>query len=352
MIVNDIFISYAHIDDESLIVGEQGWITAFHFALEKRLNMLVGERIKIWRDIERLEGNDMFAEKIASQFSKTAILIVIITPRYLRSEWCLKELNEFKRISDSNIGFRINDKVRVFKVIKTPVDINSHPSIIQDTLGYNFFIRNSLNKRYIELTLDSDTRKEYVSKLDELAWDIKNMLEQIKIVVNESKENELKQKTDEKKAKKHPPKNQPKFMQETDGIKKINEEKKNDINIDDVLKNKNNPGGESKPNGKLLNKSDSDKILKYYIGTKDTFDKYWCTVCHAYTISVESTMPTWLTIVTFIISICISLYLYIYESLTWYAGIFSVFFLFGCVAMLFPETGSCPKCGNKFTKKY
>jgi hypothetical protein len=29
----DIFISYAHIDDEALIEGESGWITEFHRSL-------------------------------------------------------------------------------------------------------------------------------------------------------------------------------------------------------------------------------------------------------------------------------------------------------------------------------
>ena len=34
---NDIFISYAHIDDQPLVEGQKGWISSFHRALEIRL---------------------------------------------------------------------------------------------------------------------------------------------------------------------------------------------------------------------------------------------------------------------------------------------------------------------------
>ena len=39
---NDIFISYAHIDDVALIEGQKGWISSFHRALEIRLGQLLG----------------------------------------------------------------------------------------------------------------------------------------------------------------------------------------------------------------------------------------------------------------------------------------------------------------------
>ena len=46
----DIFISYAHIDDESLIADKKGWISEFHRALEIRLAQLMGSKPIIWRD--------------------------------------------------------------------------------------------------------------------------------------------------------------------------------------------------------------------------------------------------------------------------------------------------------------
>src|SRR4051794_29053082 len=53
----NLFISYAHIDDQPLTPGEKGWISRFHTTLKKILDMRMGGEAKIWRD-EKLQGND------------------------------------------------------------------------------------------------------------------------------------------------------------------------------------------------------------------------------------------------------------------------------------------------------
>ena len=176
----DIFISYAHIDDAGLIPGEPGWISVFHHAFEAKLQMIMGERVKIWRDEQRLEGTDMFAEKIVSQFSRTALMISILTPRYVKSEWCIKELDEFSRIANTNIGLQVGEKLRVVKVIKTPIDHTKHPKIIADTLGFEFYGTDSVRKRYFDLTLRGH-RNEYESLLEDLAWEVKATLEKVRL---------------------------------------------------------------------------------------------------------------------------------------------------------------------------
>src|SRR4029453_2020634 len=47
---HDFLISYAHLDDESLVEGEPGWIAHLHRLLEIRVGQLLGEKTKIWRD--------------------------------------------------------------------------------------------------------------------------------------------------------------------------------------------------------------------------------------------------------------------------------------------------------------
>lgn len=134
----DIFISYAHIDDESLIASQKGWITEFHRALEIRLAQLLGRRPIIWRD-PSLQGNHIFDQQIVSQFSQVAIMISIVTPRYAKSEWCVREVNEFYETCKQNIGFSLQNKARIFKVIKTPIKSDQHPEKIQNVLGYEFY---------------------------------------------------------------------------------------------------------------------------------------------------------------------------------------------------------------------
>lgn len=45
----DLFISYAHIDNQPLAPEQKGWISRFHASLEALLSMRLGQAAKIWR---------------------------------------------------------------------------------------------------------------------------------------------------------------------------------------------------------------------------------------------------------------------------------------------------------------
>ncbi len=176
----DIFISYAHIDDESLIADKKGWISEFHRALEIRLGQLMGVKPVIWRD-PVLQGNHIFDKEIIDQFSKVAIMISILTPRYIKSEWCVREVTQFHEVCQQTSGFVINNKARVFKVIKTPVSQELHPECIKNILGYEFYTTDPATNRIKEMSpIFSHTEKGYWEKLDDLANDIAAYLEEIK----------------------------------------------------------------------------------------------------------------------------------------------------------------------------
>ena len=65
--MNDIFISYAHLDDQALDEDQKGWITKFHRVLQVKLGQLLGEQATIWRD-EKLSGSDVYDDKIVNEF--------------------------------------------------------------------------------------------------------------------------------------------------------------------------------------------------------------------------------------------------------------------------------------------
>jgi hypothetical protein len=89
----DVFISYAHIDNQPMLAGNDGWVTVFHEALHQLLSRFKGGEVRIWRD-EKLRGNDVFSAEIMDQFPKTATLVSVLTPRYLKSPWCTKEIQD------------------------------------------------------------------------------------------------------------------------------------------------------------------------------------------------------------------------------------------------------------------
>src|SRR5262245_22406460 len=95
---SDVFVSYAHIDDATPVPGEPGWITALHKWLQVRLAQLLGKDPKIWRD-PQLHGNDILATAISEQLPRVAVFVSVLSPRYVNSEWCKRELTEFLRTS-------------------------------------------------------------------------------------------------------------------------------------------------------------------------------------------------------------------------------------------------------------
>jgi hypothetical protein len=177
---NDVFVSYAHIDDQPLVEGQKGWITSFHRVLEIRLGQLLGRQPRVWRD-PKLQGNDVFADRLVERLPRVAILASIVSPRYLKSEWCLRELREFWKASAATGGIRVGNKVRVFKIVKTPVPLDQQGGEFQDVLGYEFYTVDPDSGRARELsqTGDPESQRLYWARLDDLAHDMAELLEAI-----------------------------------------------------------------------------------------------------------------------------------------------------------------------------
>lgn len=181
---SDVFISYAHFDDEPMFpgAGQRGWIEVFHRALEVRLRQLLGETPDVWRD-PALGGNEYFEDTLRDKLLKTALFLSVITPRYVRSESCLKEVEEFCRGANQSGGLRFQDKARLMKVVKTKVELADMPLPLQPLLGYQFYELDEA-KRPREYRLPPDpadeTYKACLDTLEDLAYDIKMTLEALR----------------------------------------------------------------------------------------------------------------------------------------------------------------------------
>lgn len=168
----DVFISYAHLDDQPLVPGEMGWVSKLHEVLSIRLSMLTGKKVNIWRD-RRLRKNEFFDDTIADAVGATRLFLAVVTPLYIRSEYCQRELSEFVKIND----IRTSNRSRIFKVLKTPVPISAHPLPMQDILGYEFYHYDDETGHAHEFRVDSGTDREaYLCRLDDLAQEIQECL--------------------------------------------------------------------------------------------------------------------------------------------------------------------------------
>src|SRR6266849_64234 len=115
---NVIFISYAHADNRN------GWVDPFHTSLENWLGVL-GVKAGIWRD-QKLKGADVFSDEILDQLKQSALLISILSPSSMQSNWCEKERQKFEQYAEANGGFSIGNVVRALKVVMTPADRDAH----------------------------------------------------------------------------------------------------------------------------------------------------------------------------------------------------------------------------------
>src|SRR5262245_38587951 len=88
---HDIFISYAHIDNEPFGEQASGWISDFHRNLERRLPMVLGEAAAVWRD-PRLHGNEVTWDVLQYRLEHCAVLVLVMSPRYVESQSCRHEL--------------------------------------------------------------------------------------------------------------------------------------------------------------------------------------------------------------------------------------------------------------------
>ena len=104
MPTHHVFISYAHIDNLPLSEDQQGWISRLHNTLEVFLSQRLGGRARIWRDL-KLQGNDIFGDEIVGAFRDAVLFLSILTPRYVRSDWCKREIREFCQYAESTDGW-------------------------------------------------------------------------------------------------------------------------------------------------------------------------------------------------------------------------------------------------------
>ena len=180
---NDVFISYSHLDNEPASPDDDfRWISEFHQNLESRLAKYLGERPKIWRDTNSMRPNEDIPLVLAEHVPKSAVLVPIFSPRYLRSEWCTRELNTFIEHATTNGCLKVNNKHRVFKVMKTPVPANTQmPEIVQHSIGYPFFqIDQNQRIREFDRSIYPESKRNYFMVLDDLAQDIGNLLSELK----------------------------------------------------------------------------------------------------------------------------------------------------------------------------
>jgi hypothetical protein len=175
---NEIFISYSHIDNEPFGDPRGGWVDIFHEQLQNFVNVHAGRRTKLWRD-KRLTGGEVFSEEIEEQLRRSAILVTIISPGYIRSEWCTRELVGFTKTAQNQGNLRVGNLQRVVKVLRLPVERSALPPLLDEVLGAQFYREDPASGRARDLLLDpsADARQVFMARVDDVAQDLSRLLD-------------------------------------------------------------------------------------------------------------------------------------------------------------------------------
>jgi len=144
--INDIFISYAHVDNQPIQDKTKGWVIAFIDQLKIYLDGMLGRKdsVEIWYDKRKIDGSQFFDKTIEDNVLNSALFISILSNGYLQSDYCLKELCCFnQKIVNDSIGIETGDRSRIFSALITNIDYNLFPDGIKGTTGFVFHENNS-----------------------------------------------------------------------------------------------------------------------------------------------------------------------------------------------------------------
>jgi hypothetical protein len=174
---NDIFISYSHIDNQPFGDPRGGWVDIFHEQLQNFVNVHVGRRTDVWRD-KRLTGAEVFSDEIEQQLRNSAVLVSVVSPGYIQSEWCNRELVGFTKAAHDRGTLRVGNLQRVVKVLRLPVERSALPPLLDEVLGGQFYRVDPASGRARDLLLDSnaDALQVFRARVDDVAQDLYRLL--------------------------------------------------------------------------------------------------------------------------------------------------------------------------------
>jgi hypothetical protein len=129
----DAFVSYSHGDpgrtgDSPL----KSWTNRLVADLTSEILAVDPEfdQLSIWHD-EQIDPTSDLTEGLREHIRSSGILIIVMSPRYLKSRWCTDELGWFRE----QIQDRSRDQGRVFVVRQLPTNEAEWPDFLRDQRG-------------------------------------------------------------------------------------------------------------------------------------------------------------------------------------------------------------------------
>jgi serine/threonine protein kinase len=185
---SDVLLNYAAIDDYPLQEGKPGWVSQLHRNLEVRMEQLSGEKVHIARLPEDAISPAIEAE-LLRQVPQAKAMISVISPPFIKSEVCKREVEKFWHGAEETGGRYIEEKSRLLKVLKTAVSEQQMPrellDIFSPLFGFEFFELDAETGRVREFdeTFGPVLKQRFFERVYDLAYDgcqVLSLLKQVR----------------------------------------------------------------------------------------------------------------------------------------------------------------------------
>jgi hypothetical protein len=176
----DVFVTYSHGDPLGLQESPlRDWTINLVRDLEADIRAVDPEfdKLGIWYD-EHLDPTNDLTPELREKVRASAVLLVVMSPRYLSSRWCKDELEWFRE----QVADRSRDQGRVFVIRALPTDETKWPDFLRDERGYSpkgFFFYDLKSRMPFRWRGVEEHPKEFVEQLWRLQTTLIQRLRQL-----------------------------------------------------------------------------------------------------------------------------------------------------------------------------
>ncbi len=185
---SDVLLNYAAIDDFPLHDGKPGWVSQLHRNLEVRMEQLSGDKVRIAR-LPEDAISPVIEAKLLEHVPQAKAMISVVSPPFIKSEVCRREVEQFWNGAERTGGRYIEDKSRLLKVLKTAVSEQQMPRQLVDIFaplfGFEFFELDAETGRVREFdeTFGPALKQRFFERVYDLAYDgcqVLSLLKQVR----------------------------------------------------------------------------------------------------------------------------------------------------------------------------
>ena len=181
----EVLLNFAPVDNQPLFEGRNGWVSQLHRHLAVRMEQLSGERIKVARH-PGFTGKPDTDLELQRHLANVKAMVSVVSPPFIRSDGCVRELQEFCTKAEQSGGLWVENKPRLFKVMKTPVAPGEIPGplceLFSRLFGFEFFEQDPVTGRIREFdeAFGEAVKQRYHERLYDLAHEICQVLRILK----------------------------------------------------------------------------------------------------------------------------------------------------------------------------